>query len=65
MAKFKFRIGIGYVGCEEEEVVEIPDEYLNDCESDKEKEKLIDEWFNEWVWQQIESKTGWIKLKGE
>jgi hypothetical protein len=44
MAKFRFKTGIGYVGCEEEE-------------------KLIDNWFDEWVWQQIESKTGWQKLE--
>jgi hypothetical protein len=62
MTKFRFRTGIGYVGCEEEEIIEIPDEYLDECET-KEEEKLIDNWFDEWVWQQIEPKTGWQKLE--
>jgi len=60
MAKFKFSTGVNKAY---ENTVEIPDEELNSCETEEDKEEFIDKWFDEWVWQQIEGHTYWKELK--
>lgn len=62
MAKFKFVTGLNYVGCKEEEIVEIPDEILEGLSED-ERLKEINEWYNEWKFEQTESKSWWEELK--
>ena len=64
MAKFKFVTGIGYVGCEEEEVIEIPDEEL-EGKSKKERFEYINSYYEDWVWQQVESSSYWKELEEE
>ena len=48
MAKFKFSVSTGYVGSKIEEIIEIEDEELAGL-SESKKEKLIDEYFEEWL----------------
>lgn len=47
MAKFKFSIELS-LNCETSEIVDIPDEDL-----EENKETTIDMYFNEWVWDNI------------
>jgi hypothetical protein len=54
MAKFKFHVSTNKVGSETEEVVEIPDEELEGMD-DKEKEDMLEEVFEEWVWENIDT----------
>ena len=61
MAKFKFVVGTGYVGSEEEEIIEIPDEKLEGLDEEG-RIKLVNEWYEEWVWQMIDSSSYWKEL---
>lgn len=53
MAKFKFHVSTGYVGSKREDVIEIPDDELNGTEF--EKNKVIQKYFEEWVWESIDA----------
>jgi hypothetical protein len=48
MAKFKFHISIGKVGCFREEVVEVADEDLEGL-SEIQREKFLDEELHTWL----------------
>ncbi|ALS22202.1 DUF7167 family protein [Paenibacillus naphthalenovorans] len=52
MVKFRFSVSTGYVGSEKSEIIEIDDEDL-EGRSDEERAKVIDEYFNEWIWEQL------------
>lgn len=58
MAQFEFYASTGFVGCKRSEIVEIYDEHLEGL-TETEKEKVIEEYFNEWLWNNIEA--GWIE----
>lgn len=54
MPKLKVTLGIGFAGARQEDVIEIDDDEWNDCETEEEKEKLIDEYATEWAWDYID-----------
>lgn len=58
MAKFKFYVATGTGGSARSQAVEIDDEYLDGL-SESEKVKVIDEYFNEWLWNHIDA--GWTE----
>lgn len=60
MAKFKFVIGLNYVGCKEE-IVEIPDELLEGLSED-ERLEFINKWYEDWKFEQTESKSFWEEV---
>lgn len=60
MAKFKFTLGIGFAGARHEEVYEIDDEDIADM-SEAEKEKLLEEHWQEWAHNYIDG--GWDEIK--
>ena len=62
MAKFKFVVGLGYVGCDKEEIIEIPDDALDKLNKD-EKRTLINEWYEEWIWEMIDDNSYWKELE--
>lgn len=57
MAKFKFYLGTGYVGATHEEIVEVDVEGLNE----EEKEKEVEEEFQQWMWEHLD--TYWEEIK--
>ena len=46
--KFRFTLSIGFVGARREEIVDIDDDELAECETDQDRENLIDEYWNDW-----------------
>lgn len=52
MAKFLFSVSTGLVGSKQEDIVEIDDGEL-DGRSPEEQEKVVQEAFEEWVWNTI------------
>lgn len=52
MAKFLFSVSTGLVGSKQEEIVEIDDEEL-EALSQKEQEKVVQEAYEEWMWNTI------------
>ncbi|MFB0831438.1 hypothetical protein ACEU2D_17775 [Brevibacillus laterosporus] len=57
MAKFKFSVSTGYVGSERKEIYEIDDEELA-CLTEEEQDKVVHEYFNEWLWDSIYTSWG-------
>ena len=60
MAKFKFYVSTGYVRSERSEIIEIDDEELDDL-SEVEKGKLINELYEDWLWENVN--TGWEEIE--
>jgi len=54
MAKFKMSLGIGFANAKQKEVIEIPDEELEGL-SEEDREKLLDEYLNDWMWNHIDA----------
>lgn len=52
MAKYRFSVSTNYIGSKVEEVFEIPDEELEGL-SEEEQEEVVNEYFEEWVWNNI------------
>ncbi|MBG9776109.1 DUF7167 family protein [Brevibacillus laterosporus] len=59
MAKFKFSVSTRYVGSERKEIYEIDDEELAGL-TEEEQNKVVDEYFNEWLWDNIS--TSWDRV---
>ncbi|MED1790620.1 hypothetical protein P4V47_24660 [Brevibacillus laterosporus] len=57
MAKFRFSVSTGYVGSERKEIYEIDDEELTGL-TEEEQEKVTQEYFNEWLWDNIYASWG-------
>lgn len=55
---YEFRVSTKYVGSEEVEQVEI--EFEGD-ETDEEREEIIQEEYNQWLWNTID--TGWKRIR--
>lgn len=53
MAKFKFHLSIGVVGCRKETTFEIPNEDLEGL-TGADRDKVIDEYARDELWEQIE-----------
>ena len=54
MPKLKVTLGIGFAGARHEDEIEIDEDEWNDCETEEEREKLIDEYATEWAWDYID-----------
>ena len=48
MPKIKVSLSIGFVNCRHEEEIDIDDDEWNDCETDEQREELMDEYWKEW-----------------
>ncbi|GED34007.1 hypothetical protein P9G84_22485 [Brevibacillus centrosporus] len=53
MAKFLFSVSTGLVGSKQEEIVEIDDVELDGLSPEK-QEKVVQEAFEEWMWNTIQ-----------
>lgn len=58
MRKFKFYVGLGFVGCNKEGIVELE---IPVGANDEETEEIVREYFNEWIWQTIDAT--WTEVK--
>lgn len=54
MANLKVTLSIGYPTAKHEDVIEVDDDELNECETEEDREKLIDQYWQEWAWNYIE-----------
>ena len=55
MAIFTMHLGIGVANASQYDEVEIPDEELAACETENEREKLIDRYLQDWMWNHIDA----------
>ena len=55
MAIFKMHLGIGVANSNQDDEVEIPDEDLATCATDDERERLIDQYLQDWMWGYIDA----------
>lgn len=46
--KAKVSLSIGFSGCSQDDVIEIDDDELKNCETDEERENLLNEYWKEW-----------------
>lgn len=60
MTKLKVYLGIGYPTATHEDVIEIDDQELADCETDEEREELCQQYWKDWSNNYIE---GWFELE--
>lgn len=56
--KFRFYMSTGYVGCQREETVEIE---IPVGASEEEIEEIVQEYFDEWMWNYLDTLWGEIK----
>jgi hypothetical protein len=49
MPKLKVSLGIGLADCKQYDVIEIDKDEWNDCETEEEREQLIEEYAQEWA----------------
>jgi hypothetical protein len=54
MPKLKVSLSIGYAGARRDDVIEIDDDDWNDCDTEEDREKLIDEYWTDWSQQYID-----------
>ena len=54
MPKIRVSLNIGFPNARQEEILDIPEDEWNSCETDRDKEKLIDEYATEWAWDYID-----------
>lgn len=54
MPKLKVSLSIGYNGAKHRDVLDIDDDDYNSCESDEEREALINEVALDWAWNYID-----------
>lgn len=54
MPKLKVSLGIGFSGARHDDVLDIDDKEWGDCESDSDREKLIDDYAKDWAWNYID-----------
>ena len=47
-------LGIGIANAKQEEEVEIDDDEWNSCQSDEDREKVIDQYALDWAWGYID-----------
>lgn len=49
MAKYKVTLSIGFHGAKHEDIIDIPDDDLEACKSEEEKDQLLDGYWNDWA----------------
>ena len=54
MPILKVSLGIGFANAKHIEEIEIDDEEWSECETDEERENLIDQYAQEWAWNYID-----------
>ena len=54
MPKLNVRLSIGFPSATHKDTIEIDDGEWNDCETDEERQALIDEYANEWAWNYVD-----------
>jgi hypothetical protein len=54
MPKLRVKLGIGISNAYKEEILDIDDDAWNACTTDEEREKLLDEYADEWAGNYID-----------
>ena len=54
MPQLKVTLGIGFSNAHQRDTLDIDEAEWDDCESDEDREKLIDEYAQEWAWNYID-----------
>lgn len=54
MPTLKVSLGIGFANARQTEEIEIDEEEWNDCESEEDREKLIDQYAQDWALNYID-----------
>lgn len=54
MPTIKVSLGIGFYGAKHHDEIEISEEEWNECKSDMERDRLINEIATEWAWNYID-----------
>ena len=54
MPKLKVSLGIGFANARQIDEIEIDNDEWNACETDEDREKLIDQYATEWAWDYID-----------
>ena len=54
MPRIRVTLNIGYLDAEHEGVIEIDDDEWADCETEDDKESLINEYWKDWAWNFID-----------
>ena len=54
MPKLEVTLGIGIANAMREDVIEIEDDEWNQCETEEDREKLINEYAADWAWNYID-----------
>ena len=54
MPKMKVSLGIGFANARQEEILDIDEQEWSECETDEEREMLIDDYAKEWAWDYID-----------
>ena len=60
MPKIKVTLSIGFANATQEDTLDIPDDEWESCETDDEREKMIDEYWRDWAWNYIDG-GAWIE----
>jgi hypothetical protein len=48
MVQARLTLSIGFVGCRHDEVIDIPDEEYNECETEMDRQDLLDMYWKDW-----------------
>lgn len=59
MADLKVTLSIGFAGAAHEDVIDVDDEELAECKTDREREDLLTQYWQDWANNYIE---GWHEL---
>jgi hypothetical protein len=54
MPILKVSLGIGFANAQQQDKIEIDEDEWNDCENEEEREKLIDQYAQDWAWNYID-----------
>jgi hypothetical protein len=54
MPELKVSLGIGFANAHQKDILDIDDDEWNACETEEDREKLIDEYAIEWAWNYID-----------
>ena len=52
--QIKVFLSMGLSNCRKKDVIEIDDDEFNECETQEEKDKLIEEYTKEWFWNEVD-----------
>ena len=54
MPNLKVSLNIGFINATQEDILDIDDQEWAECETEEDREKLIDSYATEWAWNYIE-----------